>query len=160
MIFRYASLNKSAVLDVNIFTILIAGTFFYKKNEKRKESPQGRHVPTAVLKSRRIGAAILKNAEGTLVCAFAITSGATRVRPEPWFECDASNVLEPLSMTYRYRPFPDLYLFFQGCSGFSDRPQFVKKVRIYGHHVTSIDKDTFLRIPGSTRIREGLKKKL
>jgi hypothetical protein len=52
---------------------------------------------TGADKSRRVGAVVLKNAEGTLMCAFAISSGATRVRPEPWFECDASDTLEALS---------------------------------------------------------------
>jgi hypothetical protein len=33
-------------------------------------------------------------------------------------------------------------------------------VWIYRHHMTSIDNDTFFRIPGSTRIGERPKKKL
>jgi hypothetical protein len=52
---------------------------------------------TGAGKSRRVGAVVLKNAEGTPVCAFAISSEATCARSEPWFECDASDTLEALS---------------------------------------------------------------
>jgi hypothetical protein len=52
---------------------------------------------TGAGKSRRVGAVVLKNAEGIVVCAFVISSGATCARPEPWFECDASDALEALS---------------------------------------------------------------